>query len=95
MEDRITITDSAASKLRRIMEGGKQDFGLRISGSFSACCGLTYSLDLEEKPGEGDVVKESNGIKLFINEFAIYLVDGVEIDYLESEGFVVKASTSG
>ncbi len=92
----ISITDGAASQIRKAMQKeSKPNAGLRISGTFSACCGLRYALDLEDAPREGDIVQESNGIKIFISEYIAHTLNGAEIDYAESSGgsgFVIKSS---
>ena len=90
----ITVTDKAAHQLQKTMkEENKQDLGLKIHGGFSLCCGFQCNLSLEEKPKEGDMVIESNGIKIFINEYVYQFLDGAIIDYPESQsgfGFIIK-----
>jgi iron-sulfur cluster assembly accessory protein len=91
----ISITDKAAAQLRKSMElKGIKDLGVRINGSYSGCCGMMYSLSLEES-GEDDVVKNIDGIKFFVNKYSVELVSGIVIDYTDDgPGFVIYSSGS-
>jgi iron-sulfur cluster assembly accessory protein len=100
MEDdfTISITDRAATHLLKSMElKGREDLGVRIHGSFSACCGIRYSLTLEENSTEDDIIKEVKGIKIFVNKYMANLLDGVVVDYIVGDkgaGFVINSSHS-
>lgn len=88
----VVITDSAAQEIRKAMgRENKPNAGLRISGALSACCGMRYALDIEDAPRESDLVRESNGIKIFVDEYTAPALGRSEIDYAESVGFVIKA----
>ncbi len=90
----VNITEKAAAELKKILEKeNKQDFGLRISIAGMGCGGPQYMLTLDEKPGEGDEVIECSGIKIFLNEKTKIVLDGSEIDYVETPqgaGFTIN-----
>jgi iron-sulfur cluster assembly accessory protein len=78
----ITITESAASKIKELMPQGDADYGLRMRVVGGGCSGLQYQMGLEEEPGSTDKVFTSNGIKVFVDmKSALYLA-GAEVDYL-------------
>jgi iron-sulfur cluster assembly accessory protein len=80
----ITITESAATKIKQLMPEGDVEYGLRMRVVGGGCSGFQYQMGLEETPGANDKVYTSNGVKVFIDmKSALYLA-GVEVDYLDS-----------
>ena len=80
----ITITESAAVKIKALMPQGDAEYGLRMRVMGGGCSGLQYQMGLEEEPGTNDKVLTSNGIRVFVDmKSALYLA-GVEVDYLDS-----------
>jgi iron-sulfur cluster assembly accessory protein len=91
----VTITDIAAEKAKEILiSEGKEHCGLRIfTDSEGGCCGVSYGIDIDESPVEGDQVLEKNGLKLFIDTLTSRRLTGMEIDFVDNEegsGFVIK-----
>jgi iron-sulfur cluster assembly accessory protein len=79
----ITITESAATKIKQLMPEGDVEYGLRMRVVGGGCSGFQYQMGLEETPGASDKVYTSNGVKVFIDmKSALYLA-GVEVDYLD------------
>jgi iron-sulfur cluster assembly accessory protein len=79
----ITITESAATKIKQLMPEGDVEYGLRMRVVGGGCSGFQYQMGLEEAPGANDRVYTSNGVKVFIDmKSALYLA-GVEVDYLD------------
>jgi iron-sulfur cluster assembly accessory protein len=79
----ITITESAATKIKQLMPEGDVEYGLRMRVVGGGCSGFQYQMGLEETPGANDRVYTSNGVKVFIDmKSALYLA-GVEVDYLD------------
>ena len=78
----ITITESAATKIKELMPQDAVEYGLRMRVVGGGCSGLQYQMGLEEEPGSSDKVFTSNGIKVFVDmKSALYLA-GTEVDYL-------------
>jgi len=78
----ITITESAATKIKELMPQDAVEYGLRMRVVGGGCSGLQYQMGLEEEPGSTDKVFTSNGIKVFVDmKSALYLA-GAEVDYL-------------
>jgi iron-sulfur cluster assembly accessory protein len=78
----ITVTETAAAKIKELMSQGAEEYGLRMRVVGGGCSGLQYQMGLEEAPTPNDKVVTSNGIKIFIDlKSALYLA-GAEVDYL-------------
>ena len=77
----ITITDSAASKIRELTPAEMQEkYALRMRVVGGGCSGLQYQMGLEEEQNPNDKVFVSNGVKVFIDmKSALYLA-GAEVD---------------
>ncbi len=80
----ITLTESAAKKIQDFMkQTEKEDSGLRMRVVGGGCSGLQYQLGIDEKPGAGDKVLESNGVKIFVDLKSVLYLAGTEVDYVE------------
>ena len=58
--------------------------GLRVSVLPGGCSGFKYSLNIEERPLEDDMVAEINGVRVFVDGFSAQYLTGVTIDYVSS-----------
>lgn len=90
----ITITPSAASKIKSMMEKeGKVGHGLRFGVKTGGCAGLSYEMSFQKNHYDNDRVFEQEGIKVFVNDESVQFVKGVQIDYvdtLKESGFKYK-----
>ena len=94
----VTITDIAAEKAKNILRAeGKEHWGLRIfTDSEGGCCGVSYGIDIDENPAEGDHVLEKNGLRVFIDILTSRRLTGMEIDFIDNEdgsGFVIRGGS--
>lgn len=85
----ITITDEAAKKTLEFMlevdeDVKKEELYLRIAVVGGGCSGYSYNMAFEEKPDEEDIVIESKGIKMLIDEYSLRYLDNSEIDYVNN-----------
>jgi iron-sulfur cluster insertion protein len=94
MTDSLSITESAAGRVRVLMESeGNPALMLRLSVSGGGCSGFQYAFDLDSTVNEDDHVIEENGVKVVIDEASLDLVAGSSIDYTEdlmAAAFVVR-----
>lgn len=92
-KDVFVVTAKAAEMVRKIMDTeGKKEAGLRVSVFPGGCAGYSYGLDFAEGAAEGDLTVEQHGVKIFINEDIVPLIDGAKLDFVESlqgSGFVL------
>lgn len=88
----IEITDSAANRIKHLLEGEKEAdaFTIRVDGG--GCSGFQYIFGFG-KAAADDLVFEKNGIKVATDTTSIELINGAKLDYVEELGgayFAVK-----
>ena len=91
----ITLTEKAAEKIKELLASHKMPptACLRVGVRGGGCEGLTYSLDVADKPGEQDEVFVSQDVQIVCDPKSYPDVKGTEIDYddrLVGGGFVFK-----
>jgi iron-sulfur cluster assembly accessory protein len=80
----ISITERAAKKYLDILaEEKKTGWGMRFGEKAAGCSGFEFFLDFSEKPKQGDVLLESNGIQLHIHHKSLDRLMGSVIDYVD------------
>lgn len=94
MESPVVFTDSAASKVRQLIEEeGNDALMLRVFVSGGGCSGFQYGFTFDESVTEGDTSVEKNGVTLLIDPMSFQYLVGAEIDYkedLEGAQFVIR-----
>lgn len=82
----VNLTATAASEVRRYIEeqGAAGTAGLRVGVLPGGCSGFQYGLNIEDEPGEDDIVLTSEGISLFVDPFSLQYLNGCEIDYVST-----------
>ena len=94
MQFPLFFTDSAASKVKKLMEEeGNNNLKLRVFVSGGGCSGFKYGFTFDELINEDDTVMEKNGVKLLIDPMSFQYLAGAEIDYqenLEGAQFIIK-----
>jgi iron-sulfur cluster assembly accessory protein len=89
----ITISETAADKIKEILKvEGVPDHALRVTASGGGCCGPSYEIMIDDKAGDGDVVVELNGARLFVDEATSQKLDGAELSFISDErgeGFMI------
>ncbi|MDQ6908904.1 MAG: iron-sulfur cluster assembly accessory protein, partial [Chloroflexota bacterium] len=93
----LTITPAAAVEVNKFMEMEKvspEEGGLRVSIQPGGCSGFKYSLLIEDKPAEDDLIIDGGeGYRVFVDPFSAQYVNNVTIDYVTSmqgSGFTFK-----
>jgi iron-sulfur cluster assembly protein len=89
MQPLVVLTPTAREKLQQVMVSEKASGAfLKIDvfeGGGCACSGgYRYSLSLEERPGNGDLVEDVEGLKVMADKGAAEIIRGSRIDYYES-----------
>ena len=90
----ITISDVAASKIKEILEAeGLPNHALRVITAGGGCgCGPSFEIMIDDKVGEGDVVFEKNGARLFVDATTARKLEGAELGFIsdeQGEGFAI------
>ncbi len=86
----ITLTETAAHRVRTFMENRGKGIGLRLGVRTTGCSGMAYVLEFVDDLEEGDQVFEDHGVKVIIDSKSLVYLDGTELDYKKeglNEGF--------
>ncbi|MEA2724070.1 MAG: hypothetical protein QOH59_1841 [Gemmatimonadales bacterium] len=83
----LVITARAAEEVQKFVAQEQvptESAGLRVSVLPGGCSGFKYSLNVEERPLDDDMVAEVNGVRVFVDGFSAQYLTGVTIDYVSS-----------
>jgi len=90
----MTFTDSAARKVKRLIEEeGNDNLMLRVYITGGGCAGFSYGFTFDEERKEGDTEIENQGVTLLVDPMSIQYLMGSEVDYtegLQGSQFVVR-----
>ena len=90
----VSLTDAAVSKLQELTAAETNPaIGLRVYVYSGGCSGFRYGMMLEDAPTPEDKVLEANGVKVYVDGSSISLLQGSEIDYVDTlmgAGFTVN-----
>ena len=93
-KDVLVLTDSAANKVKALIEDEKNpNLNLRVFITGGGCSGFQYGFTFDEKIQDGDSEIEKCGVKLLVDPMSVQYLRGAEIDYqegLEGAQFVIK-----
>jgi len=81
----LLISDAAATTLVGLLQEREMPgHGLRVFVRGMGCSGLQYGLAFDDKPEETDIVIETHGIKLYLDQESSQYMWGSEIDFVET-----------
>ena len=92
----LTLTEQAAVEVQKYLAEEKvplETGGLRIAVLPGGCSGFKYSLNVEERPLDDDIVLESNGVRCFVDGFSAPYLNGVVVDFkstFQESGFAFE-----
>jgi iron-sulfur cluster assembly protein len=89
----ITITDTAAKKIKANLEKRGGGIGIRIGIKTTGCSGLAYVLEYVDMLQPGDVAMADNYTNIVVDKKSLLIVDGITVDYVRqglNEGFEFK-----
>ena len=80
----ISLTQKAAEKFKKVLKDeGKEGWSLRFADKPGGCGGFEYLLDFSEKSQEDDVIFQSHGMEIHVNQKVLPRLMGCQIDYAE------------
>jgi len=82
-EPAITLSESAAARIRGIAEREGRPLMLRVAVEGGGCSGLSYQFDLVEEAGADDMKIERDGAAAVIDEMSLVLLKGSQIDFID------------
>ena len=91
-ESAVTLTETAAEKIRDLVAAGEADQALRVAVRGGGCSGFQYALALDA-PKDDDYVFEHSGVSVIVDKPSMQFVFGSEVDYvdgLQGAGFTVN-----
>ncbi len=86
----IQLSDIAASRVQHFLSNRGKGIGLRLAVKTTGCSGLAYVIEFADQVEDEDVVFESKGVKIIIDQKSLVFLDGTEIDFSKeglNEGF--------
>jgi iron-sulfur cluster assembly protein len=78
----ISLTESAAGRVREHLARRGQGLGLRLGVKPAGCSGFSYVIDFADAPGPDDVVFEEHGVKVFVDRAVLDKLDGTRVDFV-------------
>lgn len=86
----ITLTESAADRVKTFLAKRGKGIGLRLGIKTSGCSGLSYMLEFVDTLNEDDQVFEQHGVKVIVDTKSLVYLDGTQLDFAKeglNEGF--------
>lgn len=80
----ISLTNSAADRVRNYLEKRDDAVGLRLGVTQTGCSGYSYVINYADDIEDSDVVFEDKGIKVVVPADALKLIDGTEVDFVKN-----------
>lgn len=80
----ISLTESAASRVRNYLENRGSGIGLRLGVTKTGCSGYAYAINYAEEIADDDVVFEDKGVTVVVDKDALPLIDGTQVDFVKS-----------
>jgi len=86
----VTLTESAAERVKSFLDQRGKGVGLRLGVRTSGCSGMAYVLEFVDEVDDSDVVFEDHGVKVIVDPKSLLYIDGTELDFGKeglNEGF--------
>ena len=80
----ISLTDSAADRVRTYLDKRGSGIGLRLGVTATGCSGYSYVINYADSIDETDVVFEDKGVTVVVQPDALQLIDGTEVDFVKN-----------
>jgi len=80
----ISLTEAAAQRVSTYLEKRGGGIGLRVGVKATGCSGYSYVINYADSVEGDDVVFEDRGVKIVVDEEALKLIDGTEVDFVKN-----------
>lgn len=77
----MSMTDSAAERVREIVAGRDTAHGIRVGVKKGGCAGMEYTVDLVSEPNPKDDHIERGGAHVYVAPEAALFLLGTEMDF--------------
>ncbi|MBL4801291.1 MAG: iron-sulfur cluster assembly accessory protein [Emcibacter sp.] len=86
MDSVITITDTAAVRIKEIMSNrGTSCLGVRLGTSTKGCNGLSYTVNYVDEIDPSDEKIEDKGVTLYVDAMSLIYLLGSVMDYKDEK----------
>ena len=79
----ITLTESAAGRVRSYLDSRGGGLGLRLGIKKTGCSGFAYVVNFADEIHSDDVIFETDGLKVVVDSEALEYIDGTEVDFVK------------
>jgi iron-sulfur cluster assembly protein len=89
----MELTEKAAKEVLRLKAENSipESHGLRLAVKGGGCSGMSYVLGFDQAPSDKDVVFESHGVTVYVDQKSLFYLSGTVLDFsdgLNGKGFV-------
>ena len=89
----ITLTDSAATKVKDLIEAeGEPNLALRVAVRPGGCSGFSYEMFFDTDVSDDDDLVDHHGVRVVVDASSAELLQGATLDYkdgLQGAGFAI------
>jgi len=86
LASKVRLTEAAAARVAAIAQRQGKPAILRLSVDGGGCAGFQYVFGLADAVAADDHLSETGGVRLVVDPVSLDLLDGSEVDYVESLG---------
>ena len=79
----ISLTDSAAKRVSDYLAKQDDTVGLRLGVRKTGCSGFAYHVEYAKEINDSDVTFEDHGITLVVDEDALPMLQGMQVDFVK------------
>jgi iron-sulfur cluster assembly protein len=79
----ISLTESAANRVKSFLAARGGGVGLRLGVRKTGCSGFAYVVNYADAPLPGDTVFEDRGVRVFVDAGSLGLLDGTIVDFVK------------
>jgi iron-sulfur cluster assembly protein len=79
----ISLTQSAADRVRSFLAARGHGVGLRLAVRRTGCSGFAYVVNYADEVRPDDVVFEDRGVKVYVDAPSLKLLDGTIVDFVK------------
>lgn len=86
----ITLTDSAATRVKAFLDNRGKGLGLRLGVRTTGCSGMAYVLEFVDELNDEDQVFQDQGVSIIVDPKSLAYLDGTQLDFVKqglNEGF--------
>lgn len=77
----VTLSESAAKRIKAILEKQPDMSYLRVSVEGGGCSGFSYKFDLDTNANADDLIVSRDGVSVLVDEMSLEFMAGSEIDF--------------